>query len=405
MRIGQTIVVHAMSASELNDLNEVVPDRAPERPGEDDFVLTTSIEKLGDSTRDGERRLHMQAFDYWHSLHDGATKPLFSDLTPAGLAPFKNNSLLLEIHSDQVLVRFCGSELRPVLDGAPAPGDDLASLGSSAFAKALIDRFSNAAHRQEVAEFEFVDDPVDCRGIMLPLGSRGGNIDFVLLVVNHGPREALEEATPSVQEEEAPETSEELARLEGLADVCAENGRSVVHPDLGTREGLYHALAKTYAFHIDASKNPEAYKALLKSRGLRQQARAPFTPALKLTFGKGYDKTRLTEYAAALSFAARSEVGPEEFVAFLQAQPGGIKGCVLAERDIRHGRSGQDQEALFDKARKIEPKAPEALEIEGEFGFVLVRRGTDGSSEFLGPVEVPEQQLLKALGQVTKGEE
>ena len=45
---------------------------------------------------------------------------------------------------------------------------------------------------------------------------------------------------------------------------------------------------------------PEDYAELLDDAGLKAQARAPMTPVVKLVFGVHYDKTRLTEFAAAL---------------------------------------------------------------------------------------------------------
>jgi hypothetical protein len=47
------------------------------------------------------------------------------------------------------------------------------------------------------------------------------------------------------------------------------------------------------------------YAEILEDAGIKAQARAPMTPVAKLVFGAGYDKTRLTEFAAALSFARR----------------------------------------------------------------------------------------------------
>ena len=52
----------------------------------------------------------------------------------------------------------------------------------------------------------------------------------------------------------------------------------------------------------------EGYAELLEDAGLKAQARAPMTPVVKLVFGSGYDKGRLTEYAAALSWARRQDL-------------------------------------------------------------------------------------------------
>ena len=62
---------------------------------------------------------------------------------------------------------------------------------------------------------------------------------------------------------------------------------------------------------------PDDYAELLDDAGLKAQARAPMTPVVKLVFGVHYDKTRLTEFAAALSWARRE----------------GVAAGALAERD------------------------------------------------------------------------
>ena len=53
------------------------------------------------------------------------------------------------------------------------------------------------------------------------------------------------------------------------------------------------------------SGNPQEYAELLEESGVKAQARAPMTPIVKLVFGIDYDKARLTEFAAALSYAQR----------------------------------------------------------------------------------------------------
>ena len=68
---------------------------------------------------------------------------------------------------------------------------------------------------------------------------------------------------------------------------------------------------------------------------MKAQARAPMTPIVKLVFGIDYDKTRLTEFAAALSNAQRNAVPESGFLAFIESQPGGLKALVAAERQAR----------------------------------------------------------------------
>ena len=59
------------------------------------------------------------------------------------------------------------------------------------------------------------------------------------------------------------------------------------------------------------------------------------TPVVKLVFGADYDKTRLAEFAAALSWARREALPQGSFAATLEAQEGGLKAVVRAERRAR----------------------------------------------------------------------
>ena len=79
-------------------------------------------------------------------------------------------------------------------------------------------------------------------------------------------------------------------------------------PTAARRAALYRALGRAYDFAIAAERDPDDYAELLEESGVKAQARAPMTPIVKLVFGIDYDKTRLTEFAAALSYAQRTPV-------------------------------------------------------------------------------------------------
>ncbi|MCC3861855.1 hypothetical protein [Pseudemcibacter aquimaris] len=104
-----------------------------------------------------------------------------------------------------------------------------------------------------------------------------------------------------------------------------------------SRDALYNILTAIYKFHDIASDNHTAYEQLISENKLKIQARAPFTPALKMCLGKDYDKTRLTEYAAALGIAQHLGVSVDDFHDFIKNFPGGIKGCVQEMRALRKG--------------------------------------------------------------------
>ena len=93
----------------------------------------------------------------------------------------------------------------------------------------------------------------------------------------------------------------------GLADrlwAARETAEAVKAADGRSRAALYRALSLAYDFALAAHRDPDEYAELLEEAGVKAQARAPMTPIVKLVFGIDYDKARLTEFAAALSYAA-----------------------------------------------------------------------------------------------------
>ena len=124
-------------------------------------------------------------------------------------------------------------------------------------------------------------------------------------------------------EEEIPEIT--LDDDAGLADrlwAARESAEAVKQADGRSRAALYRALAMAYDFAVAAGRVPEDYAELLDDAGVKAQARAPMTPIVKLVFGIDYDKTRLTEFAAALSNAERCAVRFRRLLS-LPRRPGG----------------------------------------------------------------------------------
>ena len=397
-----------MSIEDQTNKGTAPIENAPTLREEDDFVLRDQIGRPSKFKAAPERRLHLRAFDYWHGLSADQQLPPFENLTPEGLTPFKQNCLLLEYHGSGIIVRYCGIELEVLLGAVLAPGTRLYDAPSTSFSKALQQRLSTQDGRQEVAEFEFVDGPVECRGTFLPFSARGELAEFIMLVVNHRQKlvanEAQPVAVPQKSDDTSSQMSENTAEFASIAAECAEAGGTVIHPGVGTRDGLYLALAQAYRLHITAARDPQAYRKFLQSRGMKQQKRAPFTPALKLTFGTDYDKTRLTEYAAALSCAARHEVGPADLPEFLKNQPGGIKGCVQEERAVRQGKPGKMKKISLEVARAKVRSSPSVarkkLSLNQEFGLALVRRGNDGKVEIVSTIQAPQKTIDRAVTEI-----
>ena len=167
-----------------------------------------------------------------------------------------------------------------------------------------------------------------------------------------------------------------------------------------TRSALYAAIGRAYDFSLAAQDEAEAFHDLVADAGLTVQDRAPMTPVVKLVFGADYDKTRLTEFAAALDQAHRVRIARGSLGAFLSAAPGGLKGVVNEERRWRKAASGKSlepretpRETLARKLRKHETVALADLASEGqEFTLLVARRLPSGELVVLG--EVPDDISL-----------
>jgi hypothetical protein len=117
------------------------------------------------------------------------------------------------------------------------------------------------------------------------------------------------------------------------------------------------------------------------------------TPIVKLVFGIDYDKARLTEFAAALSFARRQGVDLGGFQQFIEKQPGGLKALVAAERAARRpdARADTKGETARAQLRAAPPLSLQDVPASNEFALVLTRRGPDGHHE---PVAFVDDEAL-----------
>ena len=299
------------------------------------------------------------------------------------------------------------------------------------------------------AEFENPAGKTICyRGILMPFSSDGEAIDFIYGVINwkhvgadaapqpvaldmpvvefaearsdaeqdadpvvDGSEEPLELTEVAPQAEPAPRVhfawedgplrdneeivavpTFELGEDAGLADrlwAARETAESVKAGEGRTRAALYTALSLAYDFAIAARDNPEDYAELLEESGVKAQARAPMTPIVKLVFGIDYDKARLTEFAAALSYAQRQEVEVGGFQELIDKQPGGLKGLVAAERQARRPAGKPDSKGEIARARLRSAPAISLADVssDGEFAIVVTRRGADGTHEAVAIVE------------------
>lgn len=188
----------------------------------------------------------------------------------------------------------------------------------------------------------------------------------------------------------------ELDNNAGLADrlwAARETADAVKAGEGRTRGALYRALSLAYDFALAAQENAEEYGELLEESGVKAQARAPMTPIVKLVFGIDYDKARLTEFAAALSYAHRQQISLGGFQDLIEKQPGGLKALVAAERQARRPEPKPDTKGEVARARLRTASAISLADVpaEEEFAVVVTRRGADGRHE---PVAIVDDEAL-----------
>lgn len=204
-----------------------------------------------------------------------------------------------------------------------------------------------------------------------------------------------------------------LSANAGLHD-CLASARELAHnaraSEDRSRQALYAAVGRAYDFSLAAEEEPEAYNELIEDSGLTVQERAPMTPIVKLVFGPDYDKTRLTEYAAALGHAHRLKLDRGSLAQYLTNAEGGLKGVVNAERRLRREESGKEVEAegdvraqLAKKLRQLEEMAFDAISGEGpEFSLVMVRRDGTGNVAVIGEID-DDVSLIERVGKKLVG--
>jgi hypothetical protein len=372
-----------------------------------------------------ERRMHVRAYNYWVSLLDGRDYPSIEDLEPADLADFAPHSVLLDFTSgrDNPATPYIGAAIREECD----INDEVRTIDdvpSRSLLSRLTDHYMQIiANRAPVGfEAEFVNqrgDELCYRGILMPLSSDGDTIDFIYGVINWkkvdegqdrspapvpveaiaGPEDAAAQLvlTPEADEPDELELSEiELGEDAVLADrlwAARECAEALKAAEGRSRAALYRALAFAYDFALSSKDSPDDYAELLDESGMKAQARAPMTPVVKLVFGIDYDKARLTEYAAALSYAERQKIGFGGFLGFIEAQAGGLKALVAAERRERRPEPRTDTRTAtaLERLRVAPTVSLNAISGDEEFALVLTRRSGDGSHQ---PVAIVDDRAL-----------
>jgi hypothetical protein len=378
-----------------------------------------------------ERRMHVRAYNYWVSLLGGRAYPSIHDVNPHSIEDFGPHSVLLDFSKsaeDPELV-FLGRALRAEC-GLDAAIRRISEVPSRSLLSRLTDHYLQIIANSAPIGFEaeFVGQRgynTMYRGILMPLSTDGETIDFIYGVINwkemadadtaselagqvqnaiaaapaagdspvwaDGPHADFVETVPLP---DAPSDDGNLSlwpEAPGLADRlcaardCAEQAKAA---DQRSRAALYRALGHAYDFALATEGSPDDYAELLADAGIKAQARAPMTAVAKLVFGAQYDKTRLTEFAAALCWATREAVPEGALAERIEAFAGGLKGIVAAERTRRRPAPAPDRSAELRAAlHGARPLAHVDINVpgEGEFVLLVARREGDGLA-ILAPV-------------------
>ena len=377
-----------------------------------------------------ERRMHVRAYNYWVSLLDGRPYPSIQDVDPQTIGDFGPHSALLDFSRDpeDPEIAFLGRALRVECGLDQAIGRISQVPGRSLLSRLTDHYLQIIANRAPIGfEAEFVGirgHNTLYRGILMPLSSDGETIDFIYGVINwkemaeadiaaeiedealraiaaapepmlvnaadgpawaDGPNSEFVEATVTGDLSAPPDTSTlSLWPDDGLADrlsAARDSAEEAASSDVRSRSALYRALGLAYDFALAADEADEDYAELLADAGLKAQARAPMTPVVKLVFGVHYDKSRLTEFAAALSWAKRERVSAGTLAALLEAHEGGLKGVVAAERAWRRPAAKPDRWAeVREQLHAAPPLARVEIEVAGadEFVLLVARREVHG---------------------------
>ncbi len=401
-----------------------------------------------------ERRMQVRAYNFWTAQLNDKNYPSIEELDPAAVEDFRDYSVLLDFTSgiENPSIEYLGEKLRSEC----GLSDDVTYLDQVP-SRSLLSRITDhylqiIANRAPIGfEAEFINDRgvnIMYRGILLPYSSDDDTIDFIYGVINWKEAVAIEIAAPlqleveqalaaapprqehvpvwadgptaghldDVPEDEqfadeleldeayalAEPQPDENSSLADWLDAARQSADSARDADMRTREALYQAIGRAHDFALVAAKYPADYAELLSHAGLVAQERAKFTPIVKLVFGVGYDKTRLTEFATALQFADRNAVPMGGLAEILSKHEGGLKGIIAAERRAKKVAAGQHvaQAAVDPRSRLRTARARDLSEFAGsgeEFVLLVARRDADGNVAIVGAVDADAALTEKAL--------
>jgi len=312
-------------------------------------LLSKLVDSLGsgqDELDPAERRLSVRLLDYWNELRGDRRYPSPDDIHFEEVPELAEFGFTMSIGASgsSPKIHYLGTELKEHINmfrtGEVAPESENKAL--SLALNDAIRRYTEVADREGPVAFE--SDSFDVpgtqfayRAIMLPFSRDNEQIDFVLGAIRY--KEKLSGATLS--------PGPEFGLAKSLQE-CQDLATAWQSQETKSRTVLYETLERAYRFQFEALEDPGSFEDLCAREGINHQTRAPLTPVVKLIFGANYDKTRVSEYAACLSYGKRLGREAGTLRDLIDATEGGIKGCVKAERALRREERGE----TVDKSQK-----------------------------------------------------
>lgn len=400
-----------------------------------DFADDAAIETPPAVVSD-ERRMQVRAYNYWASLLGDRALPSIEDLSPEQLEDFGPYSVLLDFSTglDNPAIVYLGTALRRECD-IHGTIDYINDVPARSLLSRLTDHYLQiVANAAPIGfEAEFVNQrgaEILYRGILMPYSSDDETIDFVFGVINWkelADRDVTRELEREVgeamlamqpsgpvtpiwadgpvgandyppvvvsQDEDAlldltgMESRDEDAPLAEWLALARDGAEMVRASEARSHAALYRAIGLAYDFALVAQARPDDYAQLLRDAGVKVQARSAMTAIIKLVFGTGYDKTRITEYATALDHGWAAGMGVGTLADYLSRYAGGLKALVRDERALRRAEAPArpDRRQTARSAMKAAPVLDPMAVATDEDGLAIVvaRREADGTLALVG---------------------
>ncbi len=351
----------------------------------------------------------VELWQTWEAMRRDMLFPVLGTHTANLCRQFGDSVILLDLrrHDLEPTVSFAGRMYCKGINENPA-----GSLISELDPGSLIFEITTKYHDVVADEAPIAFD-VNCEGMMLPMNvillpfSKDGKTLHSILCIGVPNKKLCGKtfsAVPIDDHSGSPHNGWKDAKQEDgqfvqVLEECRSLARTFEAGTARSAEQLYDVLRKAFELWTISQDLHIEYNELCATAGIKVQKRAPYTPVLKLVFGKDYDRSRLSEYAACISYAKRMDQSPSTLVGFITATEGGIKGCAKAERELsgsakRHAPRNLD--TVYERLRNVPRIASFSCEIEnsGDEFYLLLGRKCQEDNNMIEVIQILDEKTL-----------